>query len=203
MKSDQQRKKSNHWVGLFFIGLAATLVLAAFLIDSNPNAKSMSSGGVSQQSSLSESPTDEQINAKIKDTTWRLEIKRKDIELENEAAPPLTDPSVSNRGDKNVLPLTFEQDSHVYDVMKEIESKGKRKGGLTPDERISLKLQVDNWMHEHRERLNKEYVRQFLLNAKAKGIEIKLNEDLDVVGLEQHPVEEPLRIPQSLPQNPK
>jgi hypothetical protein len=138
------------------------------------------------------------ISHDLKDAAIRRELMQRSTESESENAEVLQNSNTAAAGEEIPTPLTLDQENPGRQVLKDTESRHQQIGRpLTPDQRISAKIEKEQWLDEDQKRRDAEYVQQFLQNARKKGVNLQLNKNLDVTGISVSPTEEPIRIPQS------
>jgi hypothetical protein len=217
MNQNKTRPKSENTegsrLGVFLIILSLLLASAALLWPTKPSGRWMD--GLSAQglpNSIEQNsmralggavptPVLHQINEHIKDTQVRSDLNQQATALENSGAPTLPSgqaPSDSSESNAKVNPLVLEQVNPNEPVLKDLRGGASNSAAPTPDQRISSKLAKEKWVQEYEQRYQEEYIRQFKENAHNDGVDLKLNKNLDVTGATFAPVDQPLRVPQSV-----
>lgn len=191
-----KKQERRDW-GLLLLILALFLFVAALFVEGGRGEKNQSSVTTRDRELLNN------INTYLKDTAIREEVQKRNALEEYSQPEPAEEMSIDSR-DEKVNPLIFDQEDPGHQVLRDLEAKKRRDGRpVTPDQRISSKLERDAWTREYEQRQKDEYVRQFLENARKQGVDVRLNKDLDVTGLQVRPTEEPIRVPQSVPRGSK
>lgn len=136
----------------------------------------------------------------LKDSSTKADLNRDMTIIEHQSAAKLDESSAleSNLQLNNVNPLSLDQESVGKNVLNDTEGRADPSVKVqTPEQRISSKIARDQWSQEHDQRYREEYIKQFLENAKRSGVDIRLNDNLDVTGIDRFEMEKPIRIPQS------
>lgn len=165
-------------------------------------------GGKKDISSVGEQPgnlpdrTLKRINENLKDLSIKKEILGREVDLDSSSATPIKDweGTLPNGSDEEMpLPFSLDQENPAKKVLSDTDGRTERtKRPLTPDQRISKKIETEVWLRNEERRREREYIRQFIENAREQGYEIRLNENLDVVGIGDAGDPQPIRIPQSV-----
>lgn len=151
----------------------------------------LSRRGAKDQASLRQNQLVQKINQSLKDTKIKNEINQLEVDIGNENGPQI-DSSVGGGApaqydDKmssdKVNPLSFEQENSGQQVLKDIEYESRRSRNLTPEQRINSKLEREAWIRDHENRERELVVKQFLENARERGVDIRLNKNLDIIGV--------------------
>ncbi|MCB0351166.1 MAG: hypothetical protein KDD38_08280, partial [Bdellovibrionales bacterium] len=136
----------------------------------------------------------------LKDSAIRDELKRFATEAENEASSSVDENAALENSShlENINPLVFDQENAGQRVLRDTEDARVGRGRpLTPEQRIAAKIERDLWSQDYETRQRAEFVKQFLENARKNGVDIRLNDNLDVTGIDRFEVEAPIRFPQS------
>jgi hypothetical protein len=198
-----EKNEARDW-GFIILLLAFFIFVGSFFMhrDQNPEQTSTQPTQVDLNSKSTQSHRLDmnKLDNYMKDSQIREEINEQSTEVQNRAAPRVGDPDPSSYdGTDSVNSLSFDQDNTSQRVLRDTEGKKSHSGRpLTPDQRISAKLERDNWVKQHEKRQNEEFVRQFIENARQQGVDVRLNKNLDVTGLGSAPTDEPIRVPQSV-----
>lgn len=95
--------------------------------------------------------------------------------------------------------MKLKQENHAVSVAEE-----NRKNDLSPtyrvqnvDEEILRQVANQQFANNYDEAYREAYVRAFIENARANGLEVSLNQNLDVVDVVPFKVDEPMRFPNS------
>jgi hypothetical protein len=185
----------RHTAGPWLLFGAIALFIAALFFDPNYGSNSSSSKYADGSKKL-KPKTLEQIDQELKKGLKKIEISATQAELDNNQAPPVPEEAyVPGREGGGVNPLQFDQENPGQRVQMDTEQRQQKRG--TPDQRISSKVERDAWIRDYEKRQKATYVREFIENARRNGVDVQLNENLDVVGLQRFDVEKPLRFPQS------
>jgi hypothetical protein len=147
------------------------------------------------------------VDSKLKETLLKSDFQKYRIQEQRVGAPAIEGEALINDDQyKNVNPINLDQDNHADQVLNDTSDHTLKKGEVgsqTPDQRISTKLERDAWARDYSNRLNEEYRRQFIENAKRNGVNVRLNKNGDVTAISEAPIEQPIRIPQSVPNSSK
>lgn len=184
--------------------IAAVLLVAILILLSGRGHKNMSSMIPALQSDQ-QTLINNKINLELKQTDLKSEIKIKEIEIEN-AVDSVLSHDVNEETVENlqpdlpakVNPLEFEQENPGEQVLQDINYEKRKSRALTPEQRITTKLERDAWVREQEKIEQEVMVKKIIQNARDKGVELRVNKNLDVIGVSPAPKEEPLRIPQSV-----
>jgi hypothetical protein len=195
----ERKNESKDW-GLVLLIFSIFIFIGGLFYEGSSGEKSSASHSRSMQPSNDPNRIYNNLNSRLKETAVKEEILRQSVEAESAVAPSTQageDPEVSGY-DENTHPFKLDQENPGQQVLRDTERKRRSTNRpLTPDQRISSKLEKEAFLQEDERRRQEEYVRQFLQNAKKQGVNIKLNKNLDVTGIEAVPVERPIRVPQS------
>jgi hypothetical protein len=194
--SNEERRDS----GLLLLVVALFLFVGALFIEGERDAQQNST--LSSQSAKTLPPaTLNRIDQALHESQLKAEIAQDAATAENETAPEVGTSDMADTSGTN--PLLFDQENPGARVLKETEKRARSQGVPSADQRIAKKLERDQWLREYEQRRDAEYVRQFLENAKKSGVQVQLNENLEVTGLQRFEVEKPIRVPQSVKESPK
>jgi hypothetical protein len=197
-KPSQNNNKNESYLLVVMIVLAIVLLLKDQIFQIRRQ-------GQSNYNSVEELPLGLQsrINSHLKDGARKTEILKEKMELENAEAMDLnsTQPMLTAE-ERRVYRLRLDQENMNKKLAEEFESKNnKNRRPLTPDERLAQKLERDQYIQDYNKKYEDEYVRQFIENARNKGVNIRLDDDLNVTGMNTFEVEKPIRVPQSIPKD--
>lgn len=194
--------KPNDNKALFLILLL--LLLGIFLIIRKQGVKDQASVLPNSQPAKGETAIVQEINRDLKDASLKSEMRVQEIENGNSQMPsvdptlPMTTDLPQGQSESDVIPLEFEQENSGEQVMKDTElGRKKARRPMTPEQRISAKLDRDAWVRDQQKREQDTVVRQFLENARAGGVNVRLNENLDVTGVAPMEQPKPIRVPKS------
>lgn len=164
--------------------IVAAALIAAFAIlfnDPKPVEKTQASGGKTRVRSDDHSP-EALVNRYLQDADARREMAMKNRDLENKAsARPLgADAAVIPENDRP-LGVTLDQENSAEKVYKDLYGHQDNKGPMSPDDRINMRLQEDQWLAQTEKQERKQYIQNFLKEAYDAGYAIDLDENLVVV----------------------
>lgn len=135
----------------------------------------------------------ERLNADLKDAAIRTNLKKETMEEDNSDSATISNSDFENDQSQRPIPLVLQQQNNSKDVVRDEVPKANEP--LTPDQRVSLMLQRNQWLKNYDRAYRREYVRQFLKNAREHGVNVRLNKNLDVTGLSFNRSNRPLRFP--------
>lgn len=202
IKALKNKRNDRDW-GLLLLVLGLFLFVAALFLEGRRGTKDQASYGADPVRAEERRRREalNQVEQNLKEAHLKEATRVHMTEIENDIAAPVvpygTTPIMD---DGQPHPLVFDQENPGRRVLEDVEPRRPRRS-LTPDQRITSKIERESWSRDYNKKYEQEYVRQFLENARRKGVEIRLNENLDVTGIETFPVEEPIRVPQSLPRS--
>lgn len=198
-KFSERKDESKDW-GLLLLIFSIFIFIGGLFYEGREGENSSASRSNNLMNSDDTHRVYNDINSKLKETAVKEEILKQTVDSESAIAPSTEDgqdPEVSGVED-GVYPLSLDQENAGQKVLQDTERKRRTVNRpLTPDQRISSKLEKEAWLREDEKLRQEEYIKQFLQNAKKQGVNIKLNKNLDVMGIDTVPVERPIRIPQS------
>lgn len=205
-KTERKTEENRDW-GLLLLVLGLFLFVGTLFVEGERDSRDAASraADVFSGEKMGQRAVSQKINRDLKEAVLKDEIQQGTVSVENQAAPPINtaDPSLYEET-SSINPLLFDQENPGQKILKETDKAHRPSGAtLTPDQRISSKLARDEWIKDYERRQKEEYVRQFLQNAKNHGINVRLNKNLDVTGLDVSPSDEPIRVPQSAPSSSK
>lgn len=201
-------KKSTKGTDPKWTLVAVLLILAGLILlvqkpEGDANLSSYPQGvlpqfqSVNQSANKSVNKLDDQIN---------FHLKAADVKAQLEEAKARA--AVESIGDdfqydnsenfKRPLSLSRKGESHAVDITKENDANDRVYRQLNPSQLIDRQMAKEQFNSDYNEKYREEYIRQFIENARSQGIDIKLNDDLEVVEIQKRPLEQPLRFPNSV-----
>ena len=191
----QQKQKDNEKWGALILGVLLLFAGGALFV--KPSLfinKSEQSSYQQQQQAI-----DQSIDRNLKAADVKRQLEELKVRIENEKAQRLREIEAYNRGG-NPTNLQLKQESHASDIMAEIEENSLRgdEGYLDPSDVVERRIARDQVLADYDRKYKKEYIRSFIQNARDNGLEVELNEDLEVIGIRELPSDEPMRFPNSV-----
>jgi hypothetical protein len=83
------------------------------------------------------------------------------------------------------VPLYGRQEVHAVEVTKEIQRRSEF--SRAPADQIDHRLSVDQFTNDYDSKYQTEYVKEFVRNARANGVEVEVDENLNVVDVRRAP----------------
>ncbi|MBX7232722.1 MAG: hypothetical protein K1X29_11630 [Bdellovibrionales bacterium] len=185
-----QKNNQTSWA-MFFILLLLSFALFLILSDNDSTQKTLVKG---ESSSLNiNKKILNLINKNLQSTEQKIEHLSLLSELENNTLESLTkskesDLSFSNSNLQSPLTNPFESEDRSGRVFNDLNPKIKYDGQApSPQDRVASLVEQEQWLKKYENKQRELFVKQFLNNAKAAGYNIKLNSNLQVIGVERIP----------------
>jgi len=161
-----------------------------------------------QPSSMSRSKEDQVIwNSKITShlqvTDRRVEHNSLAVELDNHRLAPRVDgadmaQSRSATPD-HFAPLSFDREDLAAKVYRDTNAGGPSyDNGVLPGEKVEVSLEHRKWLYEYDREQKEQFIRAFIDNANAQGVELQIDESLQVKARQARQQQKPLRLPLSI-----
>lgn len=151
----------------------------------------------------SQAPTPVEVRADLEDRI-DVHLKSADVrtDLESERAvmgiPAFNDQQTKVEDFDRPLPLDRKQSVHSVDVTRQTEANDLERRPLTPAELIERGLANEQFLREYDKKHRQKYVEEFLRNAQEQGLDVELNEDLEVTAVKRRQTEKTYRNPDSV-----
>ena len=190
-----QKQKDNEKWGALILGILLLFAGGALFV--NPDLVSNKSDQSSYQDQ--QQIIDQSIDRNLKAADIERQLEELKVRIENEKAERLREIEAYNRGG-NPNNLQLGQESHAADIMQEIEQNSLRgdEGYLDPSDVVERRIARDQLLADYDKKYKKEYIKRFLQNAADQGLEVELNDDLEVIEIRELPSDEPMRFPNSV-----
>lgn len=179
-------------------GMALILLYAGISLTNYEEPKSGRATLASAQTETDDvySPlTLQSINAHMQFTERKAELNSLATEMENEAlsSPALPEPLVLTHPR---LENTFETEDRAGKVYRDIHpNDGRYDTPILPTDRINSIVEQDKWMRKFDDVQKRAFIEAFKANARADGLEVEINDRLEVVRVQRIPTA--ARDPQS------
>ncbi len=183
--SNENGSTAGKW--LLTAGLAVG-ALAGYMHSTN-DQKDMASHEAVNAAPSQEPSLQRQLNTDLKDTANRAQLKKETMQEDNAGADSLSNTDFEQDGSAPI-PLVLQQQNNAKDVAHDEMPKAFQP--MTPDQRVSLMLQRNQWLKDYDQAYQQEYIRQFLKNAREHGVNVRLNKNLDVTGLSVNRSNQPI-----------
>lgn len=189
--------------------LIAVLVILGLFLIWGPQPDSVSDSNRSpaaRRRSLSD--IDRKIEEQMKKGRFSEELLRERMALENAEQAPRPngqiDPSAYSQ-EKEPLPIVLKGDNPGERMLKEQAEPDlqQRYNSLTPDQRITKKINRDEYAREYEKLQEEAFVQQYIQNARRQGYDIKLNSKGEIVSSEYIGVVEPQGFPSETSRTPQ
>ena len=143
-----------------------------------------------------------QINKHLQYVEKQKELNQMDAQLQNyemerEIDPRRTQALVAPSDDNYERLKEDQQEKSVYEDLR----GGPQKSfdtPMTPEERINANIAMRKWMTDYQEHQTQQYVQEFIDNARKQGLEVKINNRLEVVDIRPIPKEQRYKGMQSI-----
>ena len=191
---DSQNENGNSagkW--LLFAGLSIG-VLAGYL-HTTDDQKDMASRATTPVMTSADQALQNQMNSNLKDATVRSDLKKETMQEDDAGSNTISERDIERNERTAPIPLVLEQQNSANDIARDEMPKALEP--MTPDQRVSLMLQRNEWLKDYDQAYQQEYIRQFLKNAHDHGVSVRLNKNLDVTGLSVNRSNQPIRFPTS------
>jgi hypothetical protein len=164
------------------VGAALIAAFAILFNDPRPVEKASASKANKVKVRPDDNSPEALVNRYLQDADARREMAMKNRELENRAsARPLgADAAVIPENDRQ-LGVTLDQENSAEKVYKDLYGHQDNHGPVSPEDRISMRLQEDQWLAQTEKQERKQYIQNFLKEAYDAGYAIDLDENLVVV----------------------
>lgn len=166
---------------LLLVAAVALVLVVVFQSEDKKEVKASSPASVSVPSAKA---LNEVINRHMQDFELKKDIKRMHAELEWEDNQAKMPSAIPEEGEKPQV-----MDASVYDHASKVyadlnpDEKGIRT--VLPSERIQSKLANRQWLKEYDQETRRQYIYAFIDNMRKDGFNVKLNNNLEVVGVER------------------
>lgn len=187
---NENQQKKLMWVSLLLLVVALVLIFEDKAIDKITAAEQARLEQEERRRTLNT------INHYLQMTHKEKELKEMSMELENNnLAGAIGHGQV--RQDIDLPAKEFGIDLQQEGVNKHLNEDLSQDGPqeLSIDAKIQSGVALKNWVYKFEERQRREYIRAFLENARADGLNIRLNDNLEVVSVER--IDPVARDPQS------
>jgi hypothetical protein len=147
---------------------------------------------------------EKQIDIQMKIGRQSEELRRDLMALENKIQDPQIDPSQIDMpayNESQPIPLQLNSEGDAARVYRETIENKRDDRALTPDQRLTNKINRDEWERDYREAYEREYVRQYVENARKAGYSITLNEKGEIIQVIEIGKNEAVRFPQAVEQS--
>lgn len=189
--------------------LIAVLVILGLFLIWGPQPDSVSNASRSPSARRrSISDIDRKIEEQMKKGRFSEELLRERMALENTEQAPRPngqiDPSAYS-SEKEPVPIVFKGDNPGERMLKEQAEPDlqQRYNSLTPDQRITKKINRDEYAREYEKLQEEAFVQQYIQNARKQGYDIKLNSKGEIVSSEYIGVVEPQGFPSETSRTPQ
>ena len=191
--ANEKQKENEKW-GALILGVLLLFAGATLFVKPDLLSQKSEMSSIEQQRNIEQS-----IDRNLKAADVRRQLEALKVQIENEKAEKLReiDAITSNGAPGN---LKLEQESHAETVMQELEQQSLRgdEGYLDPSDVVERRIARDQVIADYDRKYKREYIRRFIQNARDNGLEVELNEDLEVIGIRELPSDEPMRFPNSV-----
>lgn len=148
------------------------------------------------------------INQHLKTGRLSSDLRRELTAIENKVKAPSIDlRQIDPRAyvTDEPLPLRLNSENAAAKAYREsrLPDSGRDYHAMTPDQRITRKINRDEWEREYRELASEEELRRYLERARAAGFDVRLNKKGEIVEVTEIETNEPLRFPQSVDESVK
>lgn len=194
------------------IAIIAVLVILGLFLLRTPQPDSISQNSVSpvgKKKAMSD--IDRRIEEQMKSGRFSEELLRERMALDNELSAPRPngdiDPSAYSK-EKAPIAIILKGDNPGERMLKEQAESDlpQRYNSQTPDQRISKKINRDEYAREYEKAQEEAFIQQYIENARRAGYDIRLNAKGEIVSSQYIGVAEPQsfpsaseRLPQSVP----
>ena len=175
----------------FAVGVAAGYLR---IMDQQPTGQRENLASREASSIAAPSPNlQDRLNTDLKDTAIRSGLKKETMEEDNADSAAISNSDFENDQSQRPIPLVLKQQNNSGDVVR--DEIPQTYEPPTPDQRVSLMLQRNQWLKNYDQAYQREYIRQFLKNAREHGVNVRLNKNLDVTGFSLNRSNQPLLFP--------
>lgn len=181
-KQRWMRPKSPMLRTYLIVGGAVAVTFFILFSDPQPVEKTRASAAKTTVR-LDDNSPEALVNRYLQDAEARREMAMKNRELENKiTAQPLgNDAAVRPQNDDRQLGVSLDQENTAEKVYKDLYGQDGNHGPISPADRISQRLQQDQWLAQTQTQERKQYVQNFIKEAYDAGYAIDLDENLVVV----------------------
>lgn len=165
------------------------------------------SSQVALPKNISSTEADKSIDRHLKSGRFAEELNKEKASVENDLtllrpSADQIDPIVLSK-DKEPLPLTVEGENPGERMYKENNPSDltQRYNALTPEQRVNKKINRDQFAQDYQRSQEEAFLKQYIENARRAGYELKLNSKGEIVDYTEIGTSDPLRFPQSVPQD--
>jgi hypothetical protein len=137
-----------------------------------------------------------QINLKLKTTqAIRDQLEMEAIRANEEVqARALSEGGLSiGENTPHTSGMELAEENREKEIVQNLNSKQRK--FPSPDDRINTKIERDKFLRQYEEQYKQAYVAQFLKNARERGLDVRLNENLEVIDVRPLDDKLPLQFP--------
>lgn len=138
--------------------------------------------------SVSNLRTEDRIDLHLKSANVQSELEK--VEAES-AIPKFHKDQHQIEDFTKPMPLDRQQSVHSVEISREQEAADRNRQVLTPAQLIELDLARQQFLRQHDARARERFIQEFLNNAREQGLEIELDENLDVKSVRRNPAGSP------------
>lgn len=174
-------------------GIALISLYAGITLTGNDDPPRATAGNSSLGSSRSEAVevytplTLQSINAHMQFTERKVELNALATEVENDelGSPAVPEPVALTHPPLN---NTFETEDRAGKVYRDIHPHdGRYDDPILPTDRINSLVEQDRWLRKFDEDQKRAFIEAFKANARADGLEVEVNDQLEVVRVQRIP----------------
>lgn len=180
-QSLDQKKSSKGWIGLLLFLVAIGLVYASFKSEKtknsqqgNLNVQDQAAGGIGSHA------VDSIVNRHLKMTHQQLEVQRTRTQLENlRTVPSVGDRLVPYEKPEIEGGVDLSLDRNELNAARDLRRKTDYNAN-SPHHEIQSDMANVESMNQYSEDYKRQYIEQFIANARAGGYEIEVDDDFVV-----------------------
>ncbi len=189
--------------------LIAVLVILGLFLIWGPQPNSVSSASKSTTAPRrSISDIDRKIEEQMKKGRFSEELLRERMALENLQQAPRPNGDIDDSAythEKEPIPIVLKGDNPGERMLKEQAEPDlqQRYNSLTPDQRITKKINRDEYAREYEKLQQEAFVQQYIQNARQHGYDVRLNANGEIVSSDFIGVAEPQGFPSESSRTPQ
>lgn len=176
-------KARVHRLMRIYVGVGVTVALAFAILFWEPSEKAPQKKSSGEMALGDEDSPEALVNRYLQEGRMKRQMEMQNRDLENKVfSKPLGKDATVVKDSDRTLGVSLEQENAAEKVYNDLYGQeGKSKGPISPDDRINMRIEQEQWLSVAQKQERKAYIQSFLKEAYDAGYAIDLDENLVVI----------------------